>query len=413
MVKESDLKKPLDLEKDLEEIRKKFPVLDKYIYLISNSLGAVPRQAGEDLHRFYSLWADEGVSAWSREWWDLALKTGDNIADFLCADPGTVTMTGNATQSHWAALSTQFRNPDGHRNRIIMTAHDFPSTQYAVSKIGEFMGWEVDVTPGRGTGVDMEELLSRIDERTLFVSVSHVFFKTAFILDIKAIAEKARRVGAQTIIDGYHGPGTIPVFLKESGVDFYIGGCLKWLCGGPGNAFMYVNPETVLLEPMLTGWFAHKTPFAFDQDMDYIAGAYRFMSGTPPIPCFYAARAGLGIINEIGIRPIRTKSLKQTDMIMTMARDMGFDVFSPAEEDLRGGAVSLSLPHSYQVKQNLEEMRYKIDFRKGRPGEPDVIRIAPHFYTKDEEISGLFKDIEDILKSESFKRYPEKISTVT
>jgi kynureninase len=407
-------KKPVwDLTKDLSAIRKNFPILDRYTYLISNSLGAVPSQAAEDLKRFYSLWADEGVSAWSLEWWDLAARLSEDLAGFLGADKGTVSMTGSATQSHWVALSTQFRNPDGHRNKIVMTAHDFPSTLYAVSRISQFMGWEVDVVPSRGEGVDMEELLGRIDQRTLFVAVSHVFFKTGYVLDIALTAEKAARMGAQTIIDGYHGPGTLPVRLKESGVDIYVGGCLKWLCGGPGNAFIYVNPDKGILDPMLTGWFAHKTPFAFDQNMEFAEGSFRFMSGTPPIPSFYAAGAGLRIIKDIGIEAIRRKSTAQTRLIIEKADDLGFDIFSPRKNELRGGAVSLSLPHAYQVKQNLEDKKYKLDFRKGKPGDPGVIRVAPHFYTKNEEIIRLFSDIADILESESYRDYPDHFSTVT
>jgi kynureninase len=412
-VKNNRGKPDWDLENDLAAIRRNFPILRRCTYLISNSLGAVPRQAAQDLKRFYKLWAEEGVSAWSLEWWNLAGRLGGDLASFLGADRGTVAMTGSATQSHWAALSTQFRNPDGHRNKILMTAHDFPSTRYAVSQVSEFMGWQVVAVPARGSGVDLEELLDHIDERTLFVAVSHVFFRTGYILDIDAVAKKAIRVGAQTLIDGYHAPGTMPVHLKKSAVDFYVGGCLKWLCGGPGNAFIYVNPETVVLEPMLTGWLAHKTPFAFDDGMTYAEGPYRFMSGTPPIPSFYAALAGLSIIREIGIEAIRAKSTVQTRMILDLADRNGFQVFSPREDNLRGGAVSITLPHAYQVKQNLEEKKYKLDFRKGREGDPDVIRIAPHFYTKDEEIVRLFSDMAEILKTESYRSYPEHLSTVT
>jgi kynureninase len=404
-----------DLDRDLEIVRNEFPILSKCVYLISNSLGAVPRQVREDLLAYYDLWSEQGVGAWRQEWWDLAKHVGNEVASLLHAEKDSVTMMTNATQAHWIALSTQFLPRNPRRKKIVMTDHDFPSSLYAVEKISEFMEWDVQVVQSYGKpGVDLEQICDHIDDQTLFVATSHVYFKSAYVQDIAKIADQARRMGAWTLIDGYHAPGCIPVHLAELDVDFYIGGCLKWLCGGPGNAFLYVKPDLATrLQPQLTGWLAHKSPFVFAPDMDYTHGSYRFLSGTPSIPSLYTARSGIEIINRIGLPQIRQKSIAQTRQIIKNSRQRDFDVFSPEDDTQRGGAVSVHLPYAFQVKQALEKKQFKVDFRKGKGTEPDVIRIGPHFYTEDEEIRSLFKAIDTIYATKEYWAFPDEINHVT
>ena len=404
-----------DLKKDLPKIRDRFPILKGCVYLISNSLGAVPSQVADDLLGFFRLWAERGVSAWEEEWWEMSSRTGNELAAFLGADDDEITMMPNATIAHWVALSTCFTAKNAKRNKIVMTDHDFPSSIYAVSEIAKGMGWTVDIIRSEGDfGIDTEEMLRRIDETTLFVATSHVYFKSGYIQKIFPIIEKARREGALTLIDGYHAPGTIPVHLSNLGVDFYVGGCLKWLCGGPGNAFLYVRKDlSVKTAPRLTGWFAHQSPFSFMENMELSSGAHRFMSGTPSIPSLYTVSAGLNIIKNIGIEPIRDKSSKQTRRIIDLARQRGFSLFSPDEEEKRGGAVSLILPYGYQVKQALGRRGIIVDFRKGKSREPDTIRVGPHFYSEDNEIDELFSALDEIYSRQEYKKFPEDIKTVT
>lgn len=404
-----------DLGNDLSAIRKEFPILDKCVYLISNSLGAVPRQVRKDILTYYDLWSDQGVSAWGQEWWDLARNLGNQVASLLHAEKNSVAMMTNATQAHWIALSTKFLHKDRSRKKIIMTDHDFPSSLYAVQKISEFMDWKVRVIQSLGKpGIDVDNILDHIDEQTLFVATSHVYFKTAYVQEVSKIVDHARRMGAWTVIDGYHAPGCLPVNLTELDVDFYIGGCLKWLCGGPGNAFLYIKPELASrIQPQLTGWMAHKSPFSFSKDMDYTQGSYKFMSGTPPIPSLYTARAGLEIIDSIGVQQIRQKSISQTRLIIENSKRRDFGIFSPQEDSFRGGAVSVHLPHAFQVKQALEARKIKVDYRKGENSEPDVIRIGPHFYTLEEEIHSFFETIDTIYTSKEYRTFPEEIKHVT
>lgn len=404
-----------DLDRDLESIRKEFPILGGCVYLINNSLGAVPRGAQEDLERFYRLWAEKGVTAWSEEWWDLAREVGDRVAGVIGAGQDEVAMIPNATIGHWVALSTKFLERDKEKNKIISTDQDFPSSLYAVSGIARFMGWELDVVPsGDQCGVDAASILERIDKRTVFVTTSHVYFKSAYIQDIARITARARDAGALTVIDGYHAPGVIPVDVRELDVDFYIGGCLKWLCGGPGNSFLYVKKELASrLQPQLTGWFAHRSPFSFSTEMEYTQGSYRFMSGTSPIPSLYTALAGLEAINRVGLPQIRRKSLILTQRLIDGAKEKGYRVFTPEEEERRAGAVSIHLPHAYSVRAALEKRDIKVDFRKGKGEEPDVIRVGPHFYNSEAEIDAFFQAVDEIYAREEYKHYPENLDEVT
>jgi len=405
----------LDLKKDFNLIRREFPILEKCVYLISNSLGAVPRRAKKYLERYYRLWAEEGVKAWEEEWWYLAQRVATAISFLIGAGSDEVTMVPNATIGHWLVLSTLFSNKDKKRKKIVVTDQDFPSILYAVAAISEFTKWEIVMIKSSGQmGIEVDKILEQIDEETLAVVTSHVYFKSAYIQNIPLISARAREVGTLTVIDGYHAPGVIPVNVKNLDVDFYISGCLKWLCGGPGNGFLYARSElSPILKPLLTGWFAHKMPFSFNLRMDYTRSPYRFMSGTPPIPCFYAALAGLDIINRIGMAQIRQKSLVLTQLIIDKAKERDFGLFTPQEEELRGGAVSVNLPYGFAVKQALSRKKIKVDFRKGKGQEPDVIRIAPHFYNREQEIEALFSSLDSIYSSGEYKQYSNKVDHIS
>ncbi len=164
-----------------------------------------------------------------------------------------------------------------------MTELDFPSVRYVYDGLATRLGARVVVVPSRdGVGVDMDRLLAAIDERTALVAVSHVLFRSAYILDVAAICRRAHEVGARVSLDAFHSVGVMPVDVTELGVDFLSGGVLKWLCGGPGGAFLYASPEaSKTLTPSFTGWQAHERPFGFESDMHYAEGAWRWLNGTP------------------------------------------------------------------------------------------------------------------------------------
>jgi kynureninase len=260
-----------------------------------------------------------------------------------------------------------------------------------------------------GLTIDQGKLLAAIDERTRIVAVSHVLFRSAYLMDADAICRRAHEMGALVSLDSFHGVGIIPVDVKRSGVDFLTGGVLKWLCGGPGACFLYINSNVRdRLKPALTGWQAHSRPFAFEETMEYTSGAFRWLNGTPVIPALYAAAEGPKILRRAGITAIREKSLRLTSRLIELADASGYTVNAPRDPAKRGGTVAIDVPHGYEVTQHLLSQNILVDYRVGAG-----IRIAPHFFTREEELDEAIHEIDKSLESGSWQRFSEKIAVVT
>ena len=373
--------------------RDEFPILQRCNYLISNSLGAMPRGVYDSLRHYADTWAGQGVSAWGTGWFELPQTVGDKIAPLMGAAQGTVLMHQNASIANSILLGgMDFSDPQ--RDKVVITDMDFPSDVYALrSWLPDHMRLQV-IQSRDGVTIDIDELLEAIDERTRLVSVSHVCFRSAFIMPAREITAKAHSVGAQVLFNGYHSVGVIPVDVGAWDVDYYIGGTLKWLCGGPGGVFMYVRPDLLpTLHPKVTGWFASQSPFAFDiEKLDLREDSYRLMNGTPGIASLHAVQPGVDIVAEIGVAPIRTKSMRQTALIIELADELGYEVVSPRNPDERAGTVTVNPPHAWDVSEQLMARDIKIDFR------PQAgIRIAPHFYNTDEEIHAAMAAMREIV----------------
>jgi kynureninase len=285
----------------------------------------------------------------------------------------------------------------------------FPSILYLIDQKRRD-GATVSVVPSEdGISVDAERVIDAIDDRTALVSLSHILFKSAFVHDVAAIAEKARRVGAIAVIDGYQAVGTIPVDVHAMGIDVYIGGCLKWLCGGPGAAFLWVAPELRgWLEPRLTGWMAHERPFAFETGLVRRRDAWRLLHGTPSIPALYAARPGLEIVREVGVEAIRAKSIRQTERLLDLADRAGYRCTSPRDPSRRGGTVAIDVEHGYEISQTLKSQEILCDYRPGAG-----IRLSPHFYNRDDELDAAVAAIGEIRATGTWRAFATTHGTVT
>ncbi len=395
------LDRPVPRSRDpLDRLRREFPILARTNYLISNSLGAVPRATREHLRAYYDTWATRGVRAWEEGWWGMAMETGDLVGRVIGAAPGSVSMHQNVTlASAVAASCVDFRRS---RNRVVMVDLEFPSLHYLYHGMTD-RGAEVVVVKGRdGISVDMDRLLGAIDRRTALVPISHVLFRSAWILDAKAVVERAHRVGARVILDVFQSAGTVPVDVEALGVDFAVGGCLKWLCGGPGAAFLYARPDLhARLRPRLTGWHADEAPFAFRPGpIRPRRDGWRFLTGTPNIPALHAARAGLEILGDVGSGPVREKSLRQTARLVALADREGWKVTAPRDPERRGGTVAVDVPHGKEVAAELKARDIVVDYRPGAG-----IRLSPHFYTRDAELDAAMAAIRDILDGGSWERH--------
>ena len=389
--------------------RAEFPILARTTYLVSNSLGAMPRTVADRLAEYVDHWAELGVRSWNRGWWEMPLRVGDEIAPLIGAGPGEVVMVPNVTMAQGVVLSA-LDYPAG-RNRVVMTAQDFPSVRYVHDGLAARLGARIEVARASddGLGVDMDHLLSLIDERTRLVSISHVLFRSAWIMEVEEICRRAHDVGALVSLDAFHAVGVIPVDVRAIGCDFLTGGVLKWLCGGPGGCFLYVAPERRgSLEPALTGWQAHARPFAFEPEMEYASDAFRWLGGTPVIPALYAAAEGPRILRRVGIDAIREKSVRQTSRLIAMADERGLTVRAPRDSRRRGGTVAVDMPHAYEIAQCLLARDIIVDYRPGAG-----IRIAPHFYTSDEELDMVMSGIDEALSSEGWREFTRGREVVT
>jgi kynureninase len=392
----------------LLSFREEFPILEKTTYLVSNSLGPMPRTVPARLAEYARDWGDLGVKAWNRGWWELPVDVGNEIAPLINADNGEIVMMPNVTIAQTAVLSSIDFTKE--RDTVVMTELDFPSVRYAFAEMSERLGARVVVVRSDdGLTIDRDRLLAAIDERTRLVAVSHVLFRSSFFMDVDAICARAHEVGALVSLDSFHAVGVVPVDVKRSKTDFLTGGVLKWLCGGPGGCFLYVSPSVRdELKPALTGWQAHARPFAFEATMEFTSGAFRWLNGTPVIPALYAAAEGPKILRRAGVAAIREKSVRLTSHLIDLADARGYTVNAPRDPASRGGTVAIDVPHGYEVTQHLLSRNILVDYRVGAG-----IRIAPHFFTREDELDEAVSEIDKALESGSWQRFSEKIAVVT
>jgi kynureninase len=377
---------------DLLRYRPEFPILERSTYLISNSLGAMPRGVYDAMKGYADTWATRGVRAWEERWWMLAAEVGDEIGALMNASKGSVSTHQNVTTCQ--AIVASCFDFSGKRNKVVYSDMNFPSVMY-FWEAQQALGARVHmVKTDDGITVPTERLLDAIDEQTLLVPVSHVIFRSAYIQDAKAIIDKAHKVGAHVILDTFQSLGTVPVDVRALDTDFACGGVLKWLCGGPGVGYLYVRPDLgKKLEPRLTGWTAHQNPFAFEiGPTRYTDPPYRFMNGTPHIPALEAARPGLKIVSEVGVQKIREKSKHQTTKLIELAGRHGWRVNTPRDPEKRGGTVSIDMPDSQEVCRELLKREVLVDWRP-KAG----VRMSPHFYNTDEEIERAIATVNEIL----------------
>ena len=375
---------------DLLAWRDEFPILAHTTYMISHSLGAMPRSTSSALQEFAETWATRGIRAWEEGWWDMPVTIGNLIGDIIGAGTGEVVMQPNVSICQWIVTSCfDWRGP---RNKLVTDGLNFPSNDYIYHGL-ERQGARVCSVPSPdGMTLPLEDLLAAIDEETQLVSVSHVAFRSSWVQDLAAITKRAHEVGASIIADLYQSAGILPVDVRALNLDFATGGSVKWLCGGPGAGFLYVRPDLwQRLEPAATGWMAHRDPFGFEGGpVDYAPGAFRFLNGTPAIPALYSARSGYEIIREIGVPAIREKSLRQTARLMDLADEAGLPVRTWRAPALRGGVVIIDVPNGKEITKELARREVLVDYR------PQAgIRIAPHFYTTDEELDHTIHEIRD------------------
>jgi kynureninase len=374
----------------LLEYRKHFPALESCVHLISHSLGCVPAKAKEDLGEFFELWQTKSITAWS-DWLPEVDRAAERIAKIISAPQGSVIMNQNVSTVMSVIASCLDYTPE--RNKVVYEALQFPTVSY-VWQAEKRRGAECVLVESKdGTTIDTDAMCAAIDEKTLVVPISHVVFSSAYIQDVKKICARAKEVGAHVVLDCYQSIGAVPVDVVDLGVSFACGGSVKYVCGGPGAAWLYVRPDLIeKFAPRATGWFGNEAPFAFTMpEQSYADNVWRYMGGTPAIAALYQSRAGQTIVGEIGVRKIREKSLVMTQKCIDWVDELGMKLNSPRPEATRGGSVVFDFVGSADVCRELNRRKFFCDHRPTAG-----IRIAPHFYTKASEIDGFFSELKKI-----------------
>jgi kynureninase len=390
---------------ELLKWRSEFPILEGTTYMISNSLGAMPRGVYDEMRSYADAWGERGVRAWEEGWWEMAVNVGDKIASLIGAGTGETSLHQNVTLIQ-AVISSCF-DFSGPRNKVVMTDLEFPSIQYFYLEQRR-NGARIDLVPSQDpVRFDLGKFLDAIDETTLLVPISQVLFRSAYIVDARAIIEKAHRVGAHVILDLFQAAGTIPIDVHGLGADFACGGVLKWLCGGPGVGYLYVREDLrAKLQPTIAGWLAHQRPFAFEIGaIDAREDSFRYLNGTPHIPALYACQPGLDILNKAGIGAIREKSMHMTARMFEAAKAHGWRVNTPENPAERAGTVSVDCPHAAEVCRELLAREILVDYRP-KAG----VRLSPHFYNREEECDLAIAQIADILETRAWQKHAPALS---
>ncbi len=357
----------------LAKYRGEFPIFKDRIYLNTCSLGALGERSRRKVAEFLDQWQSRGAAAWYDVWWEALGDLRARYGRIVNARPGEVALAPSIS----VALSTVAESLDYKRRpRVVITSLDFPTVAYQwLAKAPRGVELVVVESPDK-ISVPVEAIARAVDDRTALVATSHVYFTSGAIQDIKRVAEVAHAHGALCLIDAYQSVGQIPVDVQHAGVDALVAGGLKWLLGGPGIVFLYMQQALARrLEPGIAGWFGQREQFSFDpRALTFHDDTRRFELGTPPLAAVYAQLGGLEYIEEIGVPAIREATAALTEDLIATARAAGFTPKVAAEPERRSAIVMIPMPDPAASVRHLAAGGVIADSRPGH------VRFSPFFY---------------------------------
>ncbi len=279
------------------------------------------------------------------------------------------------------------------RRVLVSSQAEFPTVGH-VLLAQERRGAEVRWAPLEEGAVDLAAYQSLVDDDTLLLSATHAYYENGSKLDLAPIITMAHDRGALVLVDAYQTLGTEPVDVTALDVDFLAGGCLKYLMGIPGIAFLYIKGELIdRLEPTVTGWFGRRDPFAFEaQRLDWSDSAARFDSGTPAIVSAAVARAGLDIINTVGPGAIQTWTEQLSRRLIEGGRERGLELCSPTDPSAKSPTTAFRTPVDSQAVETAMRSHGVLPSARG-----PVIRLAPHFYNTLEDVDSALDTLVKVL----------------
>lgn len=367
--------------------REQFPILAKKVYLASHSLGAVHRDTQTALGQYYQDWAELGIDAWDGPFWQSVTDFQSLLGTLMGWPADSICPLQNATRG-MAALASAF-DYTGERRRILISDLEF-TTSFPFWMGQQELGAEVVVVASPdGRSVPLSAFEAELDERTLLVVCSHAYFRSGSLCPpLPEFSRAVHRVGGRLLLDVYQTLGSVPLDAAEAGVDAVVGGCHKWLCGGPGAGFLALAPDYwPTLRPRLTGWFGLENPFAYNKELgrgEPRNSALRFLAGTPNVPALYACRPTLKLQVELGAESIRQTSVQLTEYLRTALTEGGAILTSPADPALRNGMLCLQPPAGRSGEEAVHQLGQEgivVDYR------PDCgVRVSPHFYSNESDL---------------------------
>ncbi len=370
---------PLTVTDEEGRWRDEFPITKDLVYLNNCSLTPLPKRGRERIERFAREWTELGGRAWYDHWIGEYEALRADIARLLGAAVDEVAIEPNVSAGLVGVASTfDYTN----RPKVIVSDLDFPTDGHAFLAVAQ-RGAQVQFvrSPDR-VRIPLELFESAVDHHTAAVCTGHVYFTTGWIQDVKALAEICHRKGAKLVVDAYQSIGAFPFDVRTSGVDYLVGGTLKWLMGGPGIAFLYARREIAdAAHPSAVGWWGVADPFAFDvEHLEPGKGARRFEYGTPAVAAIYAARAGIALLDEIGIETVRERHMLLSQRLVDGARAQGWTVRCPIDARERTAIVTLEHP---EPQRAVDELRAQGLICDSRPG---LIRLSPHYFNTQDEM---------------------------
>ena len=371
---------------DFTKTRAMFDLPDGIVYLNGNSLGPMPKAAPQAMERFLNEeWRCELVKGWNTKNWFMQTNTlGDRIGQLIGAPPGSTVVGDTLSIKVFQAVAAgMVLVPD--RKVILSDNGNFPTDLYMVEGLMKLKDAEYELRIP-----DPEDVLDQVTGEVAVVMVTEVDYRTGRKHDMKAIIEKAHSLGAVVVWDLAHSAGAIPVDVGGLDTDFAVGCTYKYLNGGPGSpAFIHVAPRHLeVVEPVLSGWFAHEAPFAFDTDFRPMPGAIeRMRIGTPSIAAFALLESALDVWDDVDMDDVYRKSVELSELYIceVESRCPGVTYAGPRDPHARGSHVSFRFEHGYSCMQAMIAKQVIGDFRA-----PDVMRFG---------ITPLFIGEEDILRA--------------
>jgi kynureninase len=349
------------------------------VYLLSHSVGCLPRAAQGAQARFFELWQSQGGNAWE-EWLVGIDGFCRSLAGLLNGRPEEFCPQTNISSAVAKILAALPSRPG--KKTILIAELDFPSVGFALGQ-AERLGYEVRMIPAEQGRFSVEQWERYLTDDVQLALITHVIYGNSFRNPVGEIVQLARQREILTVVDVAQSAGVVPIDVRAWGADFVVGSCIKWLCGGPGAGFLWANGAGVgQFRPLDVGWFSHENPFEFEiGDFRYAPDARRFWGGTPSVLPFMIARASLDQIQAIGVEWIQAHNQALTGRLVRAAQEEGWPLLTPAGAGERGGTVCIGFGQAEMVVGRLREAQIWVDWRPAFG-----VRFSPHVYVGEEEM---------------------------